>query len=93
MSEEFLRKGIKEEKLYICIHYNYSFATDGRMCNADLEYLKSAQANPNLTEAMASMLTAQGEQDTRLFAKRLQSAFPELLRPNPQTLSTQDYKV
>ncbi|XP_031777741.1 multiple inositol polyphosphate phosphatase 1 [Nasonia vitripennis] len=79
-------------KLRDQITYNHDTRGNGRLCNTDLENLRSWQLNPNLTDALANFLTAQGEQDMRLLARRLQSEFPEILRPDPQTISYQNYK-
>ncbi|XP_023245897.1 multiple inositol polyphosphate phosphatase 1-like [Copidosoma floridanum] len=65
----------------------------GRLCGADLEFLRNWRPNPNMNEAMADFLTPQGEQDIRLLAKRLQSEFPELLRPAPQNINQENYKL
>lgn len=66
---------------------------DGHLCDTDLDFLRSWQPNANLNEVVADNLTPQGEQDMRLLAKRLQSEFPEILRPKTQSISYQDYQV
>lgn len=80
-------------KLCLFSDLHYYYIADGRLCNTDLENLRRWQLNPNLTDVLANYLTAQGEQDMRLLARRLQSEFPEILRPDPQTISFENYKV
>jgi hypothetical protein len=66
---------------------------DGRLCNNDLQALKTWHPYPYLNQTLANELTRQGEQDMRLLARRLQSDFPDLLRTDPQNINHQIYKV
>ncbi|KAJ8665112.1 hypothetical protein QAD02_006774 [Eretmocerus hayati] len=80
-------------KLRDQIIYNHDNRGNGRLCDADLGHLKSWQMNPRVNDNTADFLTIpQGEQDMRLLAKRLQSGFPELLRPNPLNINHQNYR-
>ena len=63
------------------------------MCNDDLDKLKLWNPDPNLTASMALRLTSSGAESARLLARRLQSNFPDLLRPNSVNITSQNYKV
>lgn len=70
------------------MHNNFA---DGRLCNADLDFLRHWSISSKFNETIADYLAVpQGEQDLRLLAKRLQTEFPEVLRENP---NYHNYKV
>ncbi|KAL7290244.1 hypothetical protein TKK_0015946 [Trichogramma kaykai] len=79
-------------KLRDQILYNHETRGHGRMCDQDLQRLRNWRPNPNMIEFNADLLTEQGNEDMRLFAKRLQSYFPELLRTNLYSVSYQSFK-
>lgn len=63
------------------------------MCNQDLDNLKIWSPDPNMKEENAKKLTKQGIEDIKIFARRLQSDFPELLQPTFADLTSQNYVV
>lgn len=70
---------------------NHETRGNGRMCNRDLENLKRWQPDAYFARERAEVLTPQGVEDMRLLARRLQSNFPEILRPNGDVIPS-DYK-
>ncbi|XP_012271843.1 multiple inositol polyphosphate phosphatase 1 [Orussus abietinus] len=79
-------------KLRDQIVYSHENRGFGHLCNQDLENLKRWRLDPNVNLGMAKQLTAQGEEDMRLLARRLQSNFPELLQPNSGNITAANYK-
>lgn len=63
------------------------------MCEEDLNKLKSWRPDPNMRAAMAKEMTTRSVNDVRLFARRLQSHFPELLRPQNEDMTLNNYIV
>ncbi|XP_057323298.1 multiple inositol polyphosphate phosphatase 1-like [Microplitis mediator] len=70
---------------------NHEQKKTGRMCNQDLDNLKIWSPDPDMKEENAKKLTTQGIEDIKLFARRLQSDFPELLQPTFADITSKNY--
>ncbi|KAK0078446.1 hypothetical protein PV325_002478 [Microctonus aethiopoides] len=70
---------------------NHEIEHSGHMCEEDLNKLKSWWPDPNMRAAMAKEMTTRSVNDVRLFARRLQSHFPELLRPQNEDMTLNNY--
>ena len=69
-----------------------SLLSDGKLCQQDLDFLKNWQLDQDVYGAVEEGLTVQGQEDMRLLARRLQTAFPELLTVDAQNANFRSYK-
>lgn len=79
--------------LSLPIFSSFFVASEGHMCNRDLDNLRRWQPDDYLSPQRAEVLTPQGVEDMKLLARRLQSNFPELLLPNANNITSANYKV
>lgn len=70
----------------------FSWVKEGRLCNEDLQNLRRWSPNMNMTTE-AKRVTPEGLEESKLLARRMQSAFPELLQPPLSDINAQNYVV
>lgn len=70
---------------------NHESRGNGHMCERDLENLKRWKPNAYFVMERAEVLTPQGVEDMKLFARRLQSNFPQLLQARSENTTPENY--
>ncbi|XP_011502390.1 PREDICTED: multiple inositol polyphosphate phosphatase 1-like [Ceratosolen solmsi marchali] len=88
--EKHLAKFIKLKNVQAEILQNHKNKA-GQLNLKTLQALSKWKLDPNVNERTAAILTPGAEKDIRSLAKRLQSAYPDLLNVNTKKIKSTDY--